>query len=199
MTTRWRSDIPQTGFLSWLRANPRLHSIRDGVVATDCDVWIHRYKTVGGRDFQFLMLLEVKEHGKEISNTQRDTLHIANQLLRNRRNKTKYQAVDCPRICKVYSAASRRDVHVCCFGVHLLTIYGDGTEAHKYRMTWDVEHEINAETLESLLLFDTDPDDMSKLDHRPAGPGARHKTTIAIKDIETPLGFSVSKPIVRRS
>lgn len=199
MTIAWRSDIPQTGFMAWLRANPRLHSIRDGVVATDCDVWIHRYKTVGGREFQFLMLLEVKEHGKEISDTQRDTLHVANQLLRNRRNKIRYQADDGPRICKVYSAASRRDVFVCCFGVHLLTIYGDGTHADKCRMTWDHRFEINADQLEQLLLFELDPDDHSKLDHRPFGKGARHKTTVAIKDIEMPLGFSVSKPIVRKS
>lgn len=199
MTTTWRADTPQSGFLAWLRANPRLDSIKDGVVATDCDVWIHRYKTVAGRQFQFLMLLEVKEHGKQISVSQRDTLHIANQLLRNRRNKTKHQAADGPRICKVYSAAAKKNVHVCCFGVHLLTIFGDGATADSHRMTWDSVHEIDATKLEQLLMFEYDPDDLSKLDHRPAGEGGRHKTTVVMKEVTTPLGLTCKKPIVFKS
>jgi hypothetical protein len=199
MTAKRRDCESQSGFLGWLRDNPRLDSIKQGVVATDCDLWIHKYKTLGSREYQFLMLLEIKEYGKRVDKWQRDTLHIANQLLRNRRNKTKFQRSSEPRIEKVFSVLANKHVNVCCFGVHSLIIHGDGRKTDLCKLTWDSQHEITAEQLESLLLFDTDPDDLSKLDHRPTGNGGRHKTTVTTKRVVSELGLEYDKPIVRRS
>ena len=199
MTAKRRDCERQSGFLGWLRDNKRLDSIKRGMVATDCDLWIHKYKTLGSRQYQFLMLLEIKEHGKQIDKWQRDTLHIANQLLRNRRNKTKYQAADGPRVSSVYSVSAGRHVSVCCFGVHSLIIHGDGRDTDKCKLTWDSKHKISAPQLESLLLFELDPDDLSVLDHRPSGEGSRHKTTIYTKRIVSPLGIEYEKPVTARS
>ena len=199
MTAKRRDCESQSGFLGWLRDNPRLDSIKQGVVATDCDLWVHKYKTLGNRDFQFLMLVEIKEHGKPVDRWQRDTLHIANQLLRNRRNKTKHQVRDGPRVSRVYSVLAGKQVSVCCFGVHSLTIHGDGRQTSECRLTWDSKHDITASQLESLLLFDTDPDDLSRLDHRPTGSGSRHKTTVFVKRVVSELGLAYDKPFVTRS
>jgi hypothetical protein len=199
MTARRRDCISQPGFLGWLRDNDRLDSIKSGIVATDCDLWVHRYKTIERRDCQFLMLLEIKEHGKQIDRSQRDTLHIVNQLLRNRRNKTKFQVADEPRVSKVFSVSANRHVNVCCFGVHSLIIHGDGRDASGCKLTWDSKHEITSQQLESLLLFELDPDDLSVLDHRPSGSGSRHKTTEITKVIVSGLGYSYEKPIIKRS
>jgi hypothetical protein len=199
MTSKRRDCKEQLGFLGWLRDNPRLDSIKQGVVATDCDLWIHKYKTLGSREYQFLMLLEIKEHGKQVDKWQRDTLHIANQLLRNRRNKTKFQKSSEPRIERVFSVLANKHVNVCCFGVHSLIIHGDGRKTDTCRLTWDSQHEITVGQLESLLLFDIDPDDLNKLDHRPTGSGGRHKTTMTTKRIVSELGLEFDKPIVRRS
>lgn len=199
MTSKRRDCERQPGFLGWLRDNLRLDSIKQGVVATDCDLWIHKYKTLGNREFQFLMLLEIKEYGKQVDKWQRDTLHIANQLLRNRRNKTKFQVVAEPRIERVFSVLANKHVNVCCFGVHSLIVHGDGRDTDKCQLTWDSQHEITPGQLESLLLFEMDPDDLSVLDHRPTGVGGRHKTTICTKRIKSELGFSYDKPIERRS
>lgn len=199
MTSKRRDMENQPGFLGWLRGNVRLDSITTGVVATDCDLWIHKYKTIDTRDFQFLMLLEIKEHGRAIDKWQRDTLHVANQLLRNRRNKNKHQVNDGPRICQVHSVLSGKAVNVCCFGVHSLTIHGDGADTSTRRLTWDSVKDINVDQLERLLLFELDPDDLCELDHRPRGNGGRHKTTEIVKHIEYPIGFTVEKPIIFKS
>lgn len=199
MTSKRRDCESQPGFLGWLRDNEKLDSIKSGLVATDSDVWIHKYKTLGNREFQFLMLLEIKEHGKQIDKWQRDTLHIANQLLRNRKNKRRFQVSGEPRVEKVFSSLVNSDVYVCCFGVHSLIIHGDGRDTSNCRLTWDSQHDITPEQLESLLLFETDPDDLSKLDHRPTGTGGRHKTTICVKHVVSELGLCYDKPIVKRS
>jgi hypothetical protein len=199
MTAKRRDCESQPGFLGWLRDNERLDSIKQGVVATDSDVWIHKYKTLGSREYQFLMLLEIKEHGKQVDKWQRDTLHIANQLLRNRRNKTKFQASSEPRVEKVFSVLANRHVSVCCFGVHSLIIHGDGRDTSTCKLTWDSRHEITADQLESLLLFEMDPDDLSRLDHRPSGKGGRHQTHYYTKRIVSELGLDYEKPFVRRS
>lgn len=199
MTAKRRDCESQPGFLGWLRDNERLDSIKNGVVATDCDLWIHKYKTIGSREYQFLMLLEIKEYGKHVDKWQRDTLHIANQLLRNRKNKTKFQVSDEPRVSSVFSVLANRHVSVCCFGVHSLIIHGDGRDTSECRLTWDSKHEITAAQLESLLLFEIDPDDLSVLDHRPSGKGGRHKTTVCVKRVVSPLGLEYDKPITSRS
>lgn len=197
MTRKFRQSETQTGFSGWLRNNPRLDSIAKHVVAVDSDLWVHKYKTIGDRKYQFLMLVEVKEFGKEPDPYQLDTLHIINQLLRNRRNiKDNWNAIDGrARISSVYSLMNKDRIQVTCFGCHVLRIDGDGTFLQWSNLTWD-NKKISPETLEDLLLFNVDPDTLSPLDHR---PDRRHKTVTSIISEETELGFECDRLLIKKS
>lgn len=197
MTARFRAKETQTGFAGWIRNNPKLDSIQQGIVAVDSDLWIHRYKSVAGRSYQFVMLVEVKEFGAEVSEYQRDTLHIINQLLRNRRNtKHEWNAIDDgARLVECYSVSSKSRVNVLCFGAHVLRMSGDGTFCHWNTIQWD-NKPVSIEQLESILLFETDPDTLGQLDHR---PDERHKTTQTVVAEPMPLGFTSERLIIKRS
>src|SRR5262245_34604620 len=72
------SDVP---FMAWLRRQQKelpSYSANVGFVATDIDLFIHRYLTEidsrGTREIQALMLIEVKTHSGLPSDSQRDTL-----------------------------------------------------------------------------------------------------------------------------
>lgn len=136
-----------------------------GIVRTDCDHIIHRYK-FETRDVQAIMVLEVKTYDKELPETQRDTLHIANQLMRNRRSNmykdVKWQAGDAP--LKVKSAMTGRDVMVRCFGVQTLRL-SHSSPIDSVRMWWN-KRLINVAQLIKLLRFDLDPDKIEPMDLR---------------------------------
>lgn len=197
MTARFRAKETQTGFAGWVRNNPRLESIQQGIVVVDSDLWIHRYKSVAGRSYQFVMLVEVKEFGAVVSEYQRDTLHIINQLLRNRRNtKPEWNAIDDgARLTECYSLSSNSRVRVLCFGAHVLRLSGDGTFCHWNALQWD-NKPVSSEQLESILLFELDPDTLGKLDHRPNG---RHKEVESVVIERTPLDFTVERLVKKRS
>ena len=194
MTRAWKAETTQTGIHGWIRNNPNLDSVRAGLTVMDSDLWVHRYKTEGGREFQFLMLVEIKEFGKDMDRSQRDTLHIINQLLRNRRNvRPEWNADECdgrPRITRVHSLISNQTVSVLCYGAHRLSVHGDGTYTQWNRLTWDNKKEISYEQLEQLLRFELDPDTLGKLDHR---PDQRHPCVL--RTDKTDLGFDVDVEI----
>lgn len=195
MTAKWRDKSqPQAGFMAWLRSNTSLDSTAQGLVAVDVDAWIHKYKTAGDRRYQFVMLVEIKEHGAQPNPFQRDTLHIINQLLRNRRN-TKEQwnaAGSHPRIAKCYSIMNKGTVHVLGYGAHLLQFSGDGSNPERSLILWD-RKPISVTQLEQLLRFELDPDTLRKIDHR---PHQRHKRHEFLRSEQTELGFTVERKIV---
>jgi len=197
MTSRFRAAETQTGFSGWIRKNPNLDSIKKGLVAVDSDLWIHRYKHVAGKEYQFMMLVEVKEFGAAMSEYQSDTLHIINQLLRNRRNtRIEWKAVDDrARLAECHSLMSGKRVRVLCFGAHVLKISGDGTFTQWQHIEWN-RKPISVEQLESILRFDTDPDTLCPMDHR---PGSRHKETTTIVTEKMDLGFDAERQLTKRS
>jgi len=170
----------ETLFGRWIRNCKSLDS-RLGYSVSDQDYWIHRYKTntdsIGTREFQLLMLVEIKTFGTELSDAQTDTLHMANQLMRNRmQTPTKdlrYQAGEAP--LEVYSAMLRRVVQMRAYGMHVLTFSHLGPDDSEW-MTWD-RQQITEDQLIALLRFDLDPDTLGPLDlrrhHAPRsiGPG----------------------------
>lgn len=165
--TALRRDGQNTGFQAWIRNNPNLDSSRAGLVFTDSDLWCHKYfahvDRNGTRDVQCLMLIEVKEFGADISETQQDTLHIINQVLRNRRQINEYWS-ECS-IRKAHSLRNKRAVDIWSFGVHVLRVPGDGTFMQWHRMTWD-KHQIGHEQLERILRFELDPDTLEEISFR---------------------------------
>jgi RNase P subunit RPR2 len=157
----------ETGFGRWMREQPRLDSSH-GIVTCDVDHWVHRYKTNElGREFQLIMLVEVKTHGKDIDASQADTLHFVNQLFRNRR---KTPTTDMPRrqadgyVHTVRSQMLNRDVKLRAYGAHLLQLSDSAPDTSEW-MRWD-KRLIDCETLIQLLNFDLDPDKLTPIDLR---------------------------------
>lgn len=164
----WQTQ--ETAFGRWIRNNSELDS-RKGYCVTDLDMTISEFKTVHqfksgySRDFQLIMDIEVKTMGADLSQSQRDTLHIRNQLMRNRRQTpTKellFQAGNTP---EVFSVIQGRKIVVRCYGVHLLRFSGLGPDDSEW-MLWDTKP-INSDTLTEILRFDLDPDTLKPIDLR---------------------------------
>lgn len=162
----------ETFFGSWLRNNKRLDSI-DGTCVLDSDYWIHRFKTYSDpngkydRQIQCIMLVEVKTNGCNLSEAQRDTLYMVNQLLRNRsKTPTKnpiYQSGI--SIAKVKSTMQDTDVVAWCYGVHVLRFSGLGPQDSEH-IWWDDKKEITEDQLTDLLNFDINPDTLLPMDFR---------------------------------
>ena len=108
----------ETAFGRWMRNEPRLDS-GDGIIRTDCDHIICRYKTaMDGRKFQLLMIVEVKEYGAEPDESQRDLLLLTHQSLFVRQR----NMYDAPtvRSLKLYSVRNNTHILARHFGVFLL-------------------------------------------------------------------------------
>jgi hypothetical protein len=175
MTTPFRGSArcPNCGFhipledeiSHWIRSHPELDSGR-GLVVMDKDLAFQRYKTSFGRDFQCFMFVEVKTHGKKLGDSQRDTMHLLDQLLRTDRNTpTKRRRMHCNNIPRrVYSVASKKWIEPKAFGVHLLTLSGS-TPDDSLEIRWD-KKVITREMLIGILKFDINPDTLQKMDWR---------------------------------
>lgn len=163
----------QPEFARWVGENPNLDSIRQGLYVMDADWWFHRYRTELDREFQCLMMVEIKTNGAEPDKYQRDTLWQIDQLLRNRRqtptNKVRLQAGR--GLAKTFSGVIQKPVTIKAFGVHLLRFDGKGPISSS-RITWD-NKEITLEQLEKLLVFDLDPDTLRPMDWRSHHPKRR--------------------------
>ncbi len=168
-----RSHTQETSFERWVRNHNELSS-SDGIVRFDLDMLIHRYKTgladaKGCRDIQCLMFIEVKTFSANPTASQRDTLSMLSQVLRNRQKNMhgdrKGRHAQHKQITKVFSHLLRRDVELRMYGAHLLQF--DGTSpADSSRIGWDFIP-ITVEQLVGLIRFDLDPDSPDiTLDHR---------------------------------
>lgn len=148
----------------WIRNHRQLDS-KNGIVRFDVDILLHRFKTFrdlkGIRDIEFMMFIEVKTFNADLNRSQRDTLGILNQVLRNRRanmhSEPRRQIAGQPP--KVYSKAKQRDIPLRMLGGHLLQLSGSDPDDSKL-MRWDYQ-EIDKQTLVDLMLFDRDPDNLS--------------------------------------
>ena len=156
----------ETSFSRWIRENERLDSGK-GYCVTDQDMWVHKYKTDRGRNFQLIMCVETKSNGADLTEAQRDTLAIVNALMRNRKQTPtkglRYQAGN--GVAEVQSLVAGRKVLVKCFGMHVLTFSGLGPSDSVW-MRWDNKTKIDENTLTSVLAFDLDPDTLGPIDLR---------------------------------
>jgi hypothetical protein len=183
MTSGWRQYVPcpvcgtqvsaEYPFDAWVRANPELDSIKDGIVVTDGDKWVHRYaiRTGGTMDraVQYLMSVEVKTFEADLTPTQRDTLAIVNALLRTtpwkeQRANGQLVAGHAQNVRIVYSVLNGRRVQLMCYGIHKLRL-SNGTPDDSEWMTWD-DKPISTDQLVGLLRFDLHPDSLNRLEHR---------------------------------
>jgi hypothetical protein len=173
----------ETLFGRWIRNNPELDSGK-GFSVVDCDYWIHRFKTFENREFQCIMLVEVKTCGADLSMAQRDTLLMVNQIMRNRRQtptkEKRYEAGD--SILRVRSAMMSRDVNAKVFGVHKLRFSGLGPDDSDW-ISWD-DKMIDEPTLSQILRFDLDPDTLNPIDLRSHHRKEQHLELLEINQLE---------------
>lgn len=172
------SHTVETAFERWIRNNPELDSRRTGIVRFDLDVLHHKYLRKidkrGTRDIQCMMFIEVKTHVIRakpglLSDAQRDTLSLLNQVLRNRRTnlhqeKLGRHAKNRTPLCKARSLLLNKDVRLWLFGGHLLTLSQTSPEDSDV-ITWDYK-EIEIGQLIRLMQFDIDPDTLRRIDWR---------------------------------
>lgn len=155
----------ETDFSRWIRANKALDSGK-GYCVVDQDMWVHRYKSHLGRDFQLLMCVETKVNGASLTAAQRDTLIAVNAVMRNRRQtptkQLRFQAGG--SVAEVKSFVAGKTVKIKLFGMHVLQFSGMGP-SDSDAILWD-GRVIDVETLTSLLAFDLDPDTLQPLDLR---------------------------------
>jgi hypothetical protein len=148
----------ETGFGRWMRNNPRLDSA-SGIVRTDLDHVILRYMTTfQKRDFQLMMIVEVKEYGKEPDAAQVDILSFLRQLAEFKgTNMHNFPTVQC---VKARSKMTGRDVRLRFFGVHLLQ-FEKTNPMDSLWIKWDRKI-ITPAQLEDILAMNVRPDDTSK-------------------------------------
>lgn len=181
----------ETSFGRWIRNNPNLDS-EIGYVVTDQDYWIHQYKRYDNREFQCLMLVEIKTFGSELSTSQRSTFHWINLLMRNRRQRNLHlQAGSGPIICGK-STMTGKNILLRSFGMHVLRFSHLGPDDSEW-IKWN-DKNITIDTLTSILRFDLDPDTLLKIDFK-----QHHKTRETIYLEKMPLGFVAPHKLITRS
>lgn len=144
----------ETAFGRWMRAQHILRS-KDGIVRTDCDHIILRYKTSKqGRNFQLMMVVEAKEFGGEPDPAQRDILSFLSQAIRKRGQNMHGAATD--RTMRLKSRMTGREVLVREFGVHLLQFEKTSPSDSSW-IRWDRKL-IDANLLIQILAMNVHPD-----------------------------------------
>lgn len=163
-------------FSKWVNRHPDLDSRTAGVVFTDIDNVVHKYVShcdgIGTREIQYMMLLETKTNGADLPLSQKDTLHMMNQLIRttpwrDQREDGRFITGHRQNTRKVYSWQNQVKVQLVCFGIHVLRMSGTTPENSEW-MLWDKKKITTAQLL-SLLRFETHPDTLQPLSPR------RHK------------------------
>lgn len=153
-----RQSTAETAFGRWMRNHIALDSV-DGIVRTDLDHIVLRYKTsLDGRDFQLLMLIEVKEFGAHPDPAQTDCLSFIRQMA-ERRQRNRHGANGFSSV-KLRSRMLNRPVNVRFYGVHLLQF--ERTNPHDSSwIKWDGKI-ISPEELVGVIALERRPDDFKK-------------------------------------
>lgn len=150
-------------FSEWINKNQKLKSSGqpNGYVISDCDYIFHRYKTGHNRECKYIMMVELKTFKAEPDDSQRETLLIVGQFLRNTKEtptKKNYLTAS-RRPYECYSSFKRKTVSVKAYGMHLLTLETDDPQNGK--IWWDRKL-IDYKTLEDVLTFTINPDTLTK-------------------------------------
>ncbi len=110
------------------------------------------------------MSIEIKTCGRTLSDSQKEILNIHNQLIRNRGTTSRHGWKQSGyALKKVKSIFNGNIITVRHYGVHILTFEKLGPDDSDW-IKWDQKHIITKETLTSLLRFDLDPDELTKID-----------------------------------
>lgn len=190
MTTS-RRDGNDTPFGHWLRQRPEIDSRH--FVASDIDWVLHRYRpevdSVGTREINYMMFLEVKTFGADLNFSQAESLWFQHQLFQQKQGK---------RNLLMQGGRARRAVWH--FGVSVLRMQTDSPSSGDIMwcrfdsigtLQWKL---ISEHQLIQLFRFDLHPDSLNPMSAR------RHHKTRRIEHIErTELGFETPRRFISRS
>lgn len=210
MTTGWRETVPcqQCGnpvsteqpIKSWIRGHRDLDSRRACLCIGDSDLWVQRYGTRRGttgvdRSVMYIMLVEIKTHGRELDESQRELLGFVSELLRTKpfaeqRVGGRFVAGHRQNVRLIRSYSSGRPIQLHCYGVHLLRLSGSTPEDSE-KITWD-QHPVTKKQLVGLLRYDLDPDSLREIEHR------SHKRKVDVPELFDLAGIvrQISGPAV---
>lgn len=154
------TEIPlEDEFGQWLRDPKTGMPSHAGFVFMDRDLVVHRFKVDHNRGVQCMMFVEIKTNFAELKNSQRDSMLMIDQVMRNRRRtptklSLRKQLPFAP--VSLFSHAGNQWVRVKLLGYHLLTLSGT-TPANSSSIRWD-KREVTCTQLISLLKCELDPD-----------------------------------------
>src|SRR5438132_3019232 len=123
MTRARQSLAGETPFGAWLRAQTALESHTTSLTVTDADWIFHKYRvhhdSLGQRDVQLMMFLEVKCYGATPSASQEDTLYMLHQCMQELGK-------------QVRRLGNRQAVTLWNFGVFVLSLPGASPAEHDW-------------------------------------------------------------------
>ena len=159
-----RRDSAGTPFGAWLREHPDLDARTNDLSATDCDMWIHKYRlrdeeSKSRAAIDHLMLVEVKCFNANLPYAQSDTLNVVDLLLRHatvQNGRRRPIKIDDRRTGR---AGATRQVRW--LGAHVLQLSADRPD-NSDAIRWDGKHALNEQTLVEILRFNRDPDHHSQ-------------------------------------
>lgn len=184
MTTAWRETVPcprcgtfvatDQPVKAWIRGHSSLDSREACLCIGDSDLWVQRYGTRRGtkgvdRSVMYIMLVEVKTHGRTLDPSQRELLGLVSELLRTKpfaeqRAGGRFVAGHGQNVRLVRSYSSGQPVQLHCYGVHVLRLSGS-TPDDSPQIMWD-QQLITKRQLVGLLRYDLDPDTLREIEHR---------------------------------
>jgi len=151
--TAMRRNGDESPFSQWIRAEPRLDSIRERLYVTDCDYWIHQYRAhrdrVGDRVIDSIMLVELKTFSADLPWNQRDTLKLVNEGLRRAFRDNRGQV----KTTRMTFGSEVRLVRL--YGAFLLQLSSDRPDRSE-DIIWHGRR-IDLETLVEVLCYKRDP------------------------------------------
>jgi len=188
--TRQRNFGDNKPFEQWSRDHPQLHSIKRSHTVFDQDIMVHKYQadvdSIGTRQVQLLMNIEVKTRGCRPVFPQLETIFFHHQLLQRKTRLLTLRGFK---------------VSVWCFGYFGLSLGGTtpldgsiewGRFTDKGEMFWvDVPDE---QGLVDILSFKLDPMTLKPLELR-----RHHKNNTLTRIVKTELGFLTEETIKRSS
>lgn len=172
----------ETSFGRWIRNNPAMPSVgaSNCYCVIDQDYWVRQYITNGDKTYQMIMFVEVKTRSAEVTRSQRDFLHVVNQLMSNRQDTPtkKEPFFTSKKTRKVWSSYLNKVVSLRAYGAFVLTFENVGPKDSSW-MKWN-KRVIDENQLTSLLSFKIDPVTFEEIDLR-----SHHRT---IRNLSLPLG-----------
>jgi hypothetical protein len=178
----------------WIRNNPHLDSMEHGLSLMDTDMWVHKFgqrrTRVPGwdRDIQYLMKIEVKTNGADITAAQRDDINLIDNLLRTKpwkEHRVNGQLVPGhpQNVREVFSKRAGKKIRVICHGYHILRMSHETPGCSEW-LLWD-GREVTKEQVVRILRYELDPDSLRPLEHREHKKLLENQPTLFNPDLET--------------